>query len=87
MRLKTRTRVGAKKKDKFLILRKKFCRFCVNKLKVIDYKDIKMLEGFITEKGKIVSSRSSGNCGKHQRTLTEEIKKARFISLLPYVRV
>jgi small subunit ribosomal protein S18 len=69
-----------------LTLRKKFCRFCLDKVKGIDYKDVKRLEAFITERGKILSSRISGNCAKHQRRIAEAIKKARFISLIPYVR-
>lgn len=67
--------------------RKKFCRFCADKTRTIDYKDIKTLESFIKERGKIVSSRFSGNCARHQRRIAEEIKKARYISLLPYTRV
>lgn len=76
-----------KKRDMLLPPRKRFCRFCVDKVKFIDYKDIKRLEAFIKERGKIVSSRFSGNCAKHQRRVAEAIKKARFISLLPYVRI
>lgn len=76
-----------KKKEKLFPARKRFCRFCVDKIKEIDYKDAKRLEMFIRERGKIVSSRYSGNCAKHQRRLTEAIKRARFISLLPYSRV
>ena len=92
MKVKTRlpARRGAKtltrKRDTHLIVRKKFCRFCVDKVKSIDYKDTKRLESFITERGKIVSSRISGNCAKHQRRIAEAIKKARFISLIPYTR-
>lgn len=69
-----------------LILRKKFCRFCLNKVKTIDYKDVRALEAFVKERGKIVSSRISGNCAKHQRIITEAIKRARYISLVPYTR-
>lgn len=78
-----------KKKERFLPARKKFCRFCVDmdKTKTLDYKDIKKLEMFIRERGKIVPSRNSGNCAKHQRRLAEAIRQARFISLLPYSRV
>lgn len=82
----TKTRAATKKRDTHLIPRKRFCRFCVDKVKHIDYKDIKRLEAFITERGKIVSSRISGNCAKHQRRIAEAIKKARFISLVPYIR-
>ncbi len=87
MRVKAKTKRLTKKSDKFLVTRKRSCRFCRNKVKVIDYKDIKLLEAFITEKGKINSRRFSGNCARHQRVVTEVIKKARFISLLPYVRM
>ncbi|MFH1640863.1 MAG: 30S ribosomal protein S18 [Candidatus Omnitrophota bacterium] len=86
MRARTKTRTNFKPRDKFLSTRKRFCRFCVDKTKVIDYKDIKALESFIKERGKIVSVRASGNCAKHQRRISEAIKMARFLSLLPYVR-
>jgi small subunit ribosomal protein S18 len=80
-----KTRTGAKKRDS-LIQKKRFCRFCADKVKFIDYKDVKRLEAFINERGKIASSRISGNCAKHQRRISEAIKKARFISLIPYTR-
>ena len=88
MKVKTRsfTKTKSKRKDAHLIVRKRFCRFCADKVKSIDYKDLKRLENFITERGKIVSTRFSGNCAKHQRRIAEAIKKARFLSLLPYVR-
>ncbi len=90
MKVKTRTfsrtRTDRKKRDFGLASRKKFCRFCVDKVKTIDYKDMKRLETFITERGKILASRISGNCAKHQRWIAEAIKKARFLSLLPYIR-
>jgi small subunit ribosomal protein S18 len=89
MRVKTRTtsRRISKKQDMHLVIRKRICRFCADKSKGnLDYKDTRRLETFITERGKIVSSRISGNCAKHQRRLAEEVKKARFISLLPYTR-
>jgi small subunit ribosomal protein S18 len=81
---RTRTKADIKKKNALLPPRKRFCRFCVNKTRTIDYKDVKTLETFIKERGKIVSRRSSGNCAKHQRRLTEAIKRARFLSLVPY---
>lgn len=89
MRVKSRLAAtrNAKKKNAFLPQRKRFCRFCVDKTKTIDYKDVKGLEPFIKERGKMVSSRFSGNCARHQRRVAEEIKKARFLSLLPYTRV
>ena len=64
--------------------RRKICRFCVDSDLQIDYKDIKTLRYFVTERGKIVPRRISGNCAKHQRQLTMAIKRARQIALLPY---
>ena len=64
--------------------RRKVCRFCADKSLSVDYKDVRTLQGFITEGGKIVPSRTSGNCAKHQRGLTQAIKRARNLSLLPY---
>ncbi len=64
--------------------RKKVCAFCVDKVAEIDYKDIARLRKYITERGKILPRRISGNCAKHQRQLTVSIKRARHIALLPY---
>lgn len=88
MRLNTRKPAArtARRYPKGSFVRKKICRFCANKVKTIDYKDVKLLESFIKERGKMVSCRLSGNCAKHQRILAEAVKKARFMSLLPYVR-
>lgn len=63
---------------------KKSCAFCKKNLE-IDYKDTDLLSRFVSSKGKIVSRRISGNCAKHQRKLSQEIKRARFLSLIPYV--
>jgi len=65
---------------------KKVCRFCVDKVDFIDYKDTKTLRNLITERGKIIPSRISGTCAKHQRAVTSAIKKSRNIALLPFVR-
>jgi len=81
-----RGKLIAKKKDKFLLNKKKACRFCRNKVKMIDYKDIKTLESLTSEKGKVFSGRGSGNCARHQRVLVEAVKRARFLSILPYAR-
>ncbi len=83
---KDKKKLLKKKKDALGPVRKRFCRFCADKSGSIDYKDIKRLEVFITEKGKINSSRFSGNCARHQRRIRELINKARFLSLLPYTR-
>ena len=64
--------------------RKKVCAFCVDKITEIDYKDINRLRRFINERGKILPRRMSGNCAKHQRQLSEAIKRARAIALLPF---
>lgn len=64
--------------------RKKVCRFCANKAK-IDYKDADALRRYMTERGKILPRRITGTCAKHQREVAKAIKRARAISLLPYV--
>lgn len=64
--------------------RRKVCRFCAEKSILIDYKDTKVLANFITERGKIIPSRITGNCAKHQRSLCTAIKRARASSLLPF---
>ncbi len=65
--------------------KKKVCLFCVDKVEHIDYKDTAKLRRYISERGKIVPRRISGNCAKHQRQLTIAIKRARQIALLPFV--
>lgn len=65
--------------------RRKVCRFCADKATWVDYKDVKTLAGFLTERGKIVPSRITGTCAKHQRQLTVAIKRARIAALLPFV--
>lgn len=64
--------------------RRKVCRFCVEKIDDINYKDTRMLNAFISERGKIVPRRISGVCAPHQRRLSEAVKQARNIALLPY---
>lgn len=66
-------------------MKKKVCMFCVDKVEHIDYKDTGKIKRYISERGKIVPRRISGNCAKHQRQLTEAIKRARHIALLPFV--
>ncbi len=65
-------------------LRKKFCRFCSEKVAFIDYKDIKTLRNYLTERGKILPRRMTGTCAKHQRELTESIMRARTIALITF---
>ncbi len=64
--------------------RKKVCRFCVDKIDDINYKDTRMLGSFISERGKITPRRITGVCAPHQRRLSEAIKQARNIALLPF---
>ena len=65
--------------------RRKVCKFCVDKATSIDDKDVRTLEKFVTERGKIMPRRMSGVCAKHQRDLAIAIKRARIVALLPYV--
>jgi small subunit ribosomal protein S18 len=65
--------------------RRKFCRFCADKVDFIDYKETRTLRSFITERGKIIAARMTGNCAKHQRELTTAIKRARNIALLAFI--
>lgn len=62
--------------------RRKYCKFCADKADMVDYKNAWLLKNFITENGKIMSRRITGNCAKHQRVLTVAIKRARNIALL-----
>lgn len=74
----------AQKPQKRLFSRKKVCRFCADKDVTIDYKDVKLLRNYVTERGKIIPRRILGTCATHQRQLCEAIKRARQIALLPY---
>lgn len=65
--------------------RKKVCHFCVDRVEVIDYKDVARLRKFVSERAKILPRRATGTCAAHQRELTTAIKRARQIALLPYV--
>jgi small subunit ribosomal protein S18 len=65
--------------------RRKFCKFCSEKTEFIDYKDIRLLRSYLTERGKIFSRRMTGTCAKHQRELSEAIMRARNIALLSFV--
>jgi len=69
------------------VYRRRVCRFCVDKITHIDYKDVATLRRFITERGKIIPSRVSGTCAPHQRALTTSIKRARNIALIAFKEV
>jgi small subunit ribosomal protein S18 len=64
--------------------RKKVCKFCTEKIDAVPYRDVRLLQGFVAERGKIVPRRLTGVCTKHQRRLTRAIKQARNIALLPF---
>ncbi|MEA4891434.1 MAG: 30S ribosomal protein S18 [Peptococcaceae bacterium] len=72
------------KRDRARRPRKRVCSFCVDKVEHIDYKETGRLRKYITERGKILPRRISGNCAKHQRQLTIAIKRARNVALLPF---
>ncbi len=65
--------------------RRKVCKFCAEKISYIDYKNNRQLRSFMTDRGKIIPRRISGNCAKHQRQLTVSIKRARNLAILPYL--
>ena len=65
--------------------RRKVCQFCVDKATFVDYKDIEKLKKFTSERGKILPRRATGACAMHQRQLTEAIKRARQVALMPYI--
>jgi small subunit ribosomal protein S18 len=71
-------------KKKFFYRRKRVCKFCVERIEYIDFKDVKTLQQFIPERGKILPRRISGTCALHQRKLQNAIKRARIAALLPF---
>ena len=71
-------------KKKFFYRRKRVCKFCVEKIEYIDFKDTKTLQQFIPERGKILPRRISGTCALHQRKLQNAIKRARIAALIPF---
>jgi small subunit ribosomal protein S18 len=84
-RLRARARKKARRQQrKKGFIRRKVCRFCADQSLAIDYRDPKTLRLFVTETGKIIPRRISGNCAKHQRPLALAIKRARILALLPY---
>lgn len=78
-------RAVRKKKDRRPVRRKK-CKFCLDRVEHIDYKDERRLRRFMTDRGKITPRRITGTCAKHQRMLSAAVKRARVIALVPFVR-
>jgi small subunit ribosomal protein S18 len=64
--------------------RQKVCKYCIDRIEAVDFKDVKRLRNFITDRGKIIPRRISGNCALHQRQLAVAVKRARSIALLPF---
>ena len=75
---------GAREGGRKYFRRKKVCKFCVEKIEAINYKDVRLLAQFVAESGKIVPRRLTGVCTPHQRRLSSAIKQARNIALLPF---
>ena len=74
----------ALRNDRRRVYRKKVCRFCADGVKEVDYKDIKRLRNYLTERGKIVPRRISGTCARHQRQLARALKRAKILARLPF---
>ena len=75
---------GGREGGRKFFRRKKVCKFCTEKIDAIPYRDVRLLQGFVAERGKIVPRRLTGVCTTHQRRLTRAIKQARNIALLPF---
>jgi small subunit ribosomal protein S18 len=84
MARQTNKRTG-KRKRKSRFQEQAKCRFCRDKVKEVDYKDVPVLTKLTTQQGKMFSRKRSGNCAGHQRSAKRAIKRARFLALLPYV--
>ena len=87
MAFKPKSKTGVKRKDdkgRSLFKRRKFCRFTAEKMEWIDYKDVDLLKDFINENGKIIPARITGTKTGYQRQLSDAIKRARYLALLPY---
>jgi len=74
-------RMGARRR---YIRRPRFCQFCVDQVKAIDYKQADLVRRYVTEQGKIRGRRDTGSCAKHQRMVTRAIKRARHMAILPF---
>lgn len=77
-------RGAAKDRDRTRIFRKKICRFCTDHVSQIDFKDTELVQKFLTEKGRIIPRRITGNCSKHQRLLARAVKRSRHSALIAF---
>jgi len=80
-----RRKIVKKKRDFGAKRRRKICRFCEDNIRYISHMDERVLRRFVTERGKLVPRRISGNCATHQRTLTTAVKRARIMAVMPFV--
>lgn len=80
----TRTRSGSRRERRRYIPKRKVCPFCVDRSRRIDYKEVDALRRFISDRGKMEPRQRTGVCAKHQRLLSTELKRARYLALLPY---
>lgn len=76
--------ITTRRRRRQIFRRRKVCRFCVESKLEVNYKDVHTLKHFVTERGKIIPRRISGNCAHHQREITTAIKRARLLALMPY---
>ena len=76
--------IEGKKVIKRRARRRRVCYYCVNKINILDYKQVSLFSKFVSDRGKIVPKRNSGVCAKHQRMLAQAIKRARFMGLIPF---
>ncbi len=84
MKPRGRGKAAERPKKKVFFRRRKVCKFCVDKIDWVDYKDTKLLQGYILERAKILPRRISGTCARHQRMVQQAIKRARHLALIPY---
>jgi small subunit ribosomal protein S18 len=84
-RAKRERRAPGEGGGRFRRMGRKPCRFCADKIPQVDYKDVNKLKAFVTERGKIVPRRMTGTCSRHQREVTQAVKRARNIALLPFM--
>ena len=84
-----RPKMKMRKRDPSLLRRgpPRTCRFCADHAVEVDYKDVYQLNRYVSERGKIIPSRLTGTCAKHQRRLASAVKRARYMALLPYVAI
>jgi small subunit ribosomal protein S18 len=71
---------------KFFFRHRKKCKFCEEKMHFVDYKNVRLLDNYVTERGKMLPRKLTGNCARHQRKVEDAVKNARIMALLPFVK-